>query len=540
MHAISDGKGERPISIHPVPHSLSVHQILDPEAALPTRPTARSLPNAQDVGGANILEGLPHVPLRLSDASGLSDLPRRSSPRIENALSIQVKTNFQHSNDTSPFSTPLLFDHTAPPAFPGCIQSAPVRTLETDAGESESLNAEEQLQFLECATAAASEANVPETAPANSSASDVLNSEISDSMLFELESSVYRTEPSANESYTASFVTIGGRAIHPHAHLASVEEDDDLEDEIGKDSPYWTKTSPKDIPIRRPSRHVRDSGNVPDADMPNSIGQLSALLQASPLSMTRSSRSSSVFANNNSSYPNENRCHFHEVSLPSADERRRHMTESTSANQLTTCESRELLNYLPESPRRRRSDTVPPAYPIQMPPTIAHGLGVAVLCPSSPKFNQLWARHPNAQSYSVPPTPTHDPNESELGGVFLGATLSGVSGDADGSRSVSPFGHPQSAQSSAIKEAANDLRLQDQLQKEVSSECNLASSMISVADSMDSSSSSTLPLPRYFSFNVKHTGSSNPTLSLLPQARKQRRGSVFLPIDNNLLKKKDA
>lgn len=541
MHEPSDVVGGR--SLHRVPHSLSALQNLAPEAALPTRPTARSLPNALDVGDASFLEGLRHVPLRLSGASCSSDLPRRSSSQNKNALSIQVKINFQHSNDTSPFSTPLPFVSTAPPAFPGCIQSGPVRTSETDASESKSSNAKEKHQFI--ATAVAPEANVSEAAPENPSDLDVFSSQTSDSMLFETHpSSEYRSEPSA-----AHFVTIGGRAIRPHTRLESVEEYervDDLEDEIGVDSPYRIKTPAKGIPMGRPSRHVLDSGNVPDDDMPHSTehaGHLNALQQAPPLSNRRSPRSSSsVFANNNSSYSysNEDRCNSHEVSLSPADERRRHMTESTSVNQLTTSESRELLNYLPESPRRRRFGTVSPAFPKQMPPAVAHGLGVAVEFPSSPTFNQFWARHPNAQSYSVPPTPTHDSTyELDDDDVFE-AALSGVIDYTEGSASAPPFGQPQSPQLPAINEAANDLRLQDQLRKEISSKRELASSMISIADSMDSSSSSVLSLPRYFSFNVKHTSSSNPSLALQTQVRKKRCCSFFLPIDNNQLKKEDA
>ena len=544
MHAISNGAGGG--SLHPVPHSLSVLHSLDPEADLPTRPTGRSLPNAPVVDGANILEDLRHVTLGHSDVRGSSDLPRRSSPQNDYTLSLQGKTNFQHCNNTSPFYTPQPFALTTPPVFPVCSQSTPVRTPETDAGETKSLNKEEQHQFLECAIAETSLANVSEAAPANSQASDAFSSKNSDSMLFELEGSAYRTEPSANESYTTPFfVAIGGRPIRPHARLASVEEDesaDDLEDEIGEDSPYYRpKTPQKHIPKRRSSRHVRDSGNGPDVDMPHSTSHLSALHQVSPLAFTMSSRSSSVFANKNSSSSNEERRHSHEMSLPSADERRRHMTDGTSDCQFTSSESRELLNYLPESPRmgRRRSGTVPPAYPIQMPPALSNGLGVAVLPPSSPTFNQLWARHPNAQSYSVPPTPTHDPNEDELDNVFFETALDGVRGGAEGRTSAPPLGQPQSRPSSASKETASYPHSQDQLRNEVSSECDLASSMKSSADLMDSSCSwtSSFRLPRYFSFNEKHTGSSNPTP--LPQ-RKQRHVSLLLPIDKNQLKKEDA
>ena len=561
-HAILD---EASVShLRPIHHLLPFLQKLDPETVPLARPTARSLPTVLDAGGANVLEGSGPISLRHSNLSGSSGLPRRSSPPKAIEHSLKVKTSFHHSVDTSPFSTPQPFALTAPPVFsdiPVAIQSVTVRAPEADTGESTSPNAEEQ-HPLECGSAGAPLATADAAQEDSSSVFEEADFDgflSSDAELIEPDrshsSSANGAESSADETNTPIFVSIAVHAFRRRERVASVEgdipeEDDehaeDYEDEIGEASPYRqpTTTQPKDIPKpRQPCRHVNariDSGNVPDADMALSTGPLSALQLMSPLFR---SRSSSVFSYGDS-YADANRRHSHEITRTCTDENTRQLThcDSAAARHRASSVSRGLLQ-LPELRRtgRRRSETVSPACPLTLPPAIANGLGVALMYRSSPTFRKMWARYPSALSYSVPPTPNHVRSECELENDFFSDSLNGASGKPDGRTSAPPFGQPQSRQSSVFRGAASGLRSRDQLGGQVLSERDLASpparnsivsKMISTADTIDSSSSSSsFRLSRHFSFNVKHTGLLSS--SLPPQAQQHRRGSVCIPLEKN-------
>ena len=579
-HAISDEVNVSRLQVHPIHHFLSVPQSLDPEpeAVSLARPTARSLQTVSDACGAKVLAGSGPISLRHSDVSGLTDLLRRSLPRKATEHSFKIKTSFQHSVDTSPFCTPQPFAITAPPVFSVAVQSVTVSAPEADTAESTSANAKEQ-HSSKCGNA---EAHLMNADAAQDDSSFVFEEAVSD---WFLSSDAERIEPdrlhssgsnkaerSADETDRPIFVPISVHPLRRRERVASVEGDipeednedveDSEEDEISEASPYRPTTKPKDIPkLWQPSLHANariDSDNVPDADMAlsTSTGPLSGLQLMSPVF---NSRSSSVFANSpyKDSYVNANRRHSQEITPICTDETERTryqltQCDSAASRQLTGSVSRprELLQ-VPELPRmgRRRSETVPPANAPQMPPAVANGLGFALVCPSSPTFRQMWAqlpKHPGALSYSVPPTPHHVRSESDLDNDFFSDSLNGPSGEADGRTSAPPFGQPQSPQSSVFDEAASGRRSRDQLGEEVSSERDLASpplrksifsSMISVADTIDSSSSSSaFRLSRHFSFNVKHTGPGN--ASLPPQVQQHHRNSVCIPLENNQFKQK--